>query len=452
MMKHVHILGICGTFMGSIAVLATKLGFKVTGCDANIYPPMSDYLRSHGIEIHLGYDAEQLQYYQPDQIIVGNVVSRTMPVIEAILDQNRPYISGPEWLSQNILHDKWVLVVAGTHGKTTTASMLAWVLDYAGYQPGFLIGGIASNFKESARLGNSDFFVVEGDEYDTAFFDKRSKFIHYRPRTVILNNLEFDHADIFDDIVDIQKQFHHLVRVVPQQGLLIHNETQPYLNQVLTQGCWTPCQSFAGENSDWQAVLTEPDGSQFEVCYQQKVVGAVTWPLLGQHNVDNALACLAAARHVGIEPNTACQALSMFRGVKRRMELRGEVNGIAIYDDFAHHPTAIETTLAGMRQHLAPDQRLIAVIEPRSNTMRRGCHGKSIADALQLADKLYFFQPSGSSVWQNIFEDSGNVVLSNSVAQIIGQIVSDSKAGDVIVVMSNGGFDNIHQRLLDALL
>ncbi len=450
-MKHIHILGICGTFMGSIAVLATQLGFKVTGCDDNIYPPMSDYLRSQGIDIHSGFDAEQLQHYQPDQIIVGNVVSRGMPVIEAILNQNQCYLSGPQWLSKYVLCDKWVLVVAGTHGKTTTASMLAWVLTYAGYQPGFLIGGIAANFSVSSCLGDSEFFVVEGDEYDTAFFDKRSKFIHYRPRTVILNNLEFDHADIFDDIRDIQKQFHHLIRIVPQQGLVIHNETQPDLTEVLKKGCWAPQQSFAGKKSDWQAGLSIPDGSQFSVYYRQKLVGEVEWSLLGQHNVENALACLAAAQHVGVTREVACQALSKFKGVKRRLELRGQVNGVSVYDDFAHHPTAIAATLAGVRQHLTPGQRLLAILEPRSNTMRRGYHGKALAGSVQMADHVYFYQPNHDVIWQDIFEGTDRVVLSESVEQIIEQVISTAKQGDAIVVMSNGGFANIHQRLLEGL-
>ncbi len=451
MARRLHILGICGTFMGSLAVLARQLGFEVSGCDAQVYPPMSDYLSEQGIEIHAGYDAEQLKTYQPDMIVVGNVVSRGMPVLEAILNQNVRYFSGPEWLSQYLLLNKWVLVAAGTHGKTTTASMLAWILAHAGYAPGFLIGGIPSNFSVSSRLGSSDFFVVEGDEYDTAFFDKRSKFVHYRPRTLILNNLEFDHADIFDNIEAIEKQFHHLVRIVPDQGSIIYQANQPHLQRVLDQGCWSPCQTFGGADAEWQAQCHVADGSRFAVLHQGQIVGEVDWPLLGQHNIENALASVAAARHVGIRPELACQALSRFKGVKRRLELRGEPGGVRVYDDFAHHPTAIATTLQGLRAHLQPVQRLLAVLEPRSNTMRRGLHGQRLAESLQQADHVYFYQPNGDVCWQHIFAEMPHVQRYSETQTLLEQVVTDARTGDVIVVMSNGGFERMHARLLDAL-
>jgi UDP-N-acetylmuramate: L-alanyl-gamma-D-glutamyl-meso-diaminopimelate ligase len=346
-MGHIHILGICGTFMGSLAVLAKQLGYRVTGADQQVYPPMSTQLAAAGIELIEGYDPAQLDL-NPDLIVVGNVISRGNPVMEAVLNRLIPYTSGPAWLAEHVLKNRWVLAVAGTHGKTTTASLLTWILDYSHYAPGYLIGGVPNNFPASASLGASSFFVIEADEYDCAFFDKRSKFLHYHPRTVILNNLEYDHADIFPDLAAIQKQFHHLVRIVPEEGLIIYPAKDQNLRQVLAQGVWTPEQTL-GADGDWQVRLLAPDGSHFSVWLQGEWVGEVQWTLLGAHNVHNALAALAAARHVGVEPHNACAALKEFSGVKRRMELIGEVKGRKIYDDFAHHPTAIATTLEGLR-------------------------------------------------------------------------------------------------------
>jgi UDP-N-acetylmuramate: L-alanyl-gamma-D-glutamyl-meso-diaminopimelate ligase len=391
---HVHILGICGTFMGGLAVLAQQSGFKVTGCDANVYPPMSTQLEALGIDLVEGWDPAQLGL-GADVYVVGNVVSRGNPLIEAILERGLPYVSGPQWLSETLLRDRWVLAVSGTHGKTTTTSMLAWILDYAGLAPSFLVGGVPLDFGVSARVGRlgegvgepSPFFVIEADEYDTAFFDKRSKFVHYRARTAILNNLEFDHADIFPDLAAIETQFHHLVRIVPRNGLLVVNGRDDALVRVLERGAWTPVERF-DVAAGWHA--SPRDATTFDVSLGRETIGRVAWHLLGDHNRSNALAAIAAARHAGVPPRVAVEALNSFRGVRRRMELRGEARGVRLYDDFAHHPSAIRTTVAGLRR-VAGDARILAVVEPRSNTMKRGVWAGSLADSLSGADLVFCY-------------------------------------------------------------
>ncbi len=453
---HLHILGICGTFMGGVALLARALGHRVTGSDANVYPPMSTQLEAAGITLMEGYDPSHLEP-APDVVVVGNAMKRGIPAVEAMLDQGLPYCSGPEWLKDNLLRDRWVLAVAGTHGKTTTASMLAWVLADAGLDPGFLIGGVPLDFGLSARLGSNPFFVVEADEYDTAFFDKRSKFVHYGPRTLILNNLEFDHADIFDDLAQIQRQFHHLVRTVPGSGLIVRPAAEPAIEEVLAMGCWTPQETFApGSESQgaagWTARLIEPDGSRFEVWLDGEPKGEVRWAQTGLHNVSNALAVLAAARHAGVPVAAGIEALGRFKGVKRRMELRGEVAGVRVLDDFAHHPTAIATTLGGLRRQVG-EARILAVLEPRSNTMRLGVHNAELAASLDAADRVYVHAP-GDLGWDAapVFEPLGErAAILDSVEAIIARLIAESAPGDHVLVMSNGGFGGIHQRLLDAL-
>jgi len=447
---HLHILGICGTFMGGIALLARALGHRVTGSDANVYPPMSDQLAAAGIALVEGFGAGQLDP-APDVVVVGNAMKRGLPVVEAMLDRGLPYVSGPQWLREHLLRERWVLAVAGTHGKTTTASMLAWVLAEAGLDPGFLIGGVPQGFGVSARLGSAPFFVVEADEYDTAFFDKRSKFVHYGPRTLILNNLEFDHADIFEDLAQIQRQFHHLVRTIPGSGLIVHPQGEAAMDQVLAMGCWTPLESF-GEAGDWSANLSEADGSRFQVRGPGQVTGQIIWGLSGRHNVANALAVLAAARHVGVPPAAGIAALSRFPGVKRRMELRGEASGVRIYDDFAHHPTAIATTLEGLRRRVG-DRRILAVLEPRSNTMRLGVHNAALAASLADADRVYVFAPPDLG-WDPaaVFAPLGDkVAIFSEVEPIVARVAGEALPGDEVLVMSNGGFQGIHQRLLSAL-
>ncbi|MFD2112425.1 UDP-N-acetylmuramate:L-alanyl-gamma-D-glutamyl-meso-diaminopimelate ligase [Thiorhodococcus fuscus] len=447
---HLHILGICGTFMGGIALLAREQGHQVTGSDANVYPPMSTQLEAAGIRLMEGYDASHLDP-APDVVVVGNAMKRGIPAIEAMLDRDLRYCSGPQWLRDNLLRDRWVLAVAGTHGKTTTSSMLAWVLEDAGLQPGFLIGGVPLDFGLSARLGSEPFFVVEADEYDTAFFDKRSKFVHYGPRTLILNNLEFDHADIFDDLSQIQRQFHHLVRTVPGSGLILHPGRSAPLDQVLSMGCWTPRESF-GPDGDWSAELTQADGSEFQVLFKGEEIGTLAWQQTGLHNVQNALAVIAAARHAGVPPETAIDALGRFQGVKRRMELCGEVRGIRIFDDFAHHPTAIATTLDGLRRQVG-EQRILAVLEPRSNTMRLGIHNKELAASLAEADQVFLYAPPdlGWDAAAVFAEQQARVTVLDSIEATVERIAAESRPGDQILVMSNGGFGGIHQRLLDAL-
>ena len=445
----IHILGICGTFMGGIALLARAQGHEVTGADSNVYPPMSTMLAEQGVAIIPGYLPQDLPA-DADAIVVGNVMKRGLDVVEHMLDHNLPYTSGPQWLGEQILRERWVLAVAGTHGKTTTASMLAWILEYAGLQPGFLIGGVPENFGVSARLGESPFFVVEADEYDTAFFDKRSKFVHYHPRTVILNNLEYDHADIFPDVQAIKTQFHHLMRTVPSSGLAVVNGGDAHLKETLAMGCWTPVETFA--DGDWRAHYLQADGSEFQVFFKEQAQGVVRWELLGEHNVNNALAAIAAARHAGVPVAHAVEALAAFKGVKRRMQLRGVVRDVAVYDDFAHHPTAITTTLAGLRAKVGA-ARIIALLEPRSNTMRMGTHKAQLATALQAADVVLLYQPQGLG-WDlaDVVAQIGDKAqLVQDIDALVAQVAQLAGAGDHILVMSNGGFGGIHDKLLAGL-
>ncbi|MCR8921224.1 UDP-N-acetylmuramate:L-alanyl-gamma-D-glutamyl-meso-diaminopimelate ligase [Dasania sp. GY-MA-18] len=451
---HIHILGICGTFMGGLAILARQLGHTVSGSDANVYPPMSTQLQEQGIALTEGYDPAQLDP-APDLVVVGNAMSRGNPAVEYMLEQGLKYTSGPQWLSEHLLQDRWVLACAGTHGKTSTSSMLAWILEYANMSPGYLIGGVPADFGVSARLGESPFFVIEADEYDSAFFDKRSKFVHYRPRTAVLNNLEFDHADIFDDLAAIQKQFHHLIRTIPSNGQVILPAQTDSLEAVLKQGLWSE-KVYTAINkplaAGWAATLQKADGSQFEVQLDGQPVATVNWAHGGHHNVSNALSAMAAARHVGVSPAIAAQALSQFLGVKRRMELLAEVNGVAVYDDFAHHPTAITTTLAGLRAKVG-SQKITAVIEPRSNTMRMGAHLAKLPNATQQADRVIWYQPPGLdwSLEQVVAGSEGRASVSHSIDHIIEQLVASAQPGEQIVIMSNGGFAGIHQKLITAL-
>ncbi|HMY61353.1 MAG TPA: UDP-N-acetylmuramate:L-alanyl-gamma-D-glutamyl-meso-diaminopimelate ligase [Nitrosomonas sp.] len=451
---HIHILGICGTFMGGLAVLARESGHKVTGCDLNVYPPMSTQLRSLGIELIEGYSPEQLKL-NPDLYVIGNVVTRGNPLMEAILNQNLPYSSGPQWLAEHVLRKRWVLAVAGTHGKTTTSSMLAWILSFAGLDPGFLIGGIPENFGVSARLTGesvsgtnreaSPFFVIEADEYDTAFFDKRSKFVHYHPRTLILNNLEYDHADIFPDLASIQKQFHHLIRTVPSNGLIVANGRESSLQQVIAQGCWTPIEFF-GVPTEW-AVKLSSQGA-IEVYFNEACQGTLDWDLLGEHNLMNALAAIAAARHAGVPSQMGLLALSQFKNVKRRMEVKGIVNNITVYDDFAHHPTAIRTTLEGLRTKVG-EARIIAVLEPRSNTMKMGVWKDSLAQSLNIADQIFCYTDQVdwdvTSALQSI---KHKAVTYSQMQELINAVALMAHADDHILIMSNGGFGGIHEKLL----
>jgi UDP-N-acetylmuramate: L-alanyl-gamma-D-glutamyl-meso-diaminopimelate ligase len=452
---HVHILGICGTFMGGIAAIAKAAGHRVTGSDRNVYPPMSTQLRALGIELVEGFEAEQLDL-APDVVLVGNVMTRGVPVIEALLDRGLPYVSGPEWLAREVLKDRWVIAIAGTHGKTTTTSLTTWILEYAGLSPGFLIGGVPANFNTSARLGMAPFFVIEADEYDTAFFDKRAKFVHYRPRTLVLNNLEFDHADIYPDVAAIQRQFHHLVRTVPGSGSIIWNAGDERLAQTLKMGCWTPLQGFsaaAGAQARWHAGdAGAADYSRFEVMESGASRGTVEWDLMGAHNMENALAAIAAAHHAGVPVATAIDALRSFKGIARRMQLRGEVHGIRVYDDFAHHPTAIATTVDGLRRRVGKG-RILAVLEMRSNTMRMGVHNDLIAPALTAADEVFMFTPPDLG-WDTapLMRELG--ARGHAVATVDAMAVAVAQAGvagDSVLVMSNGGFGGLHEKLLTAL-
>ncbi|MDD3884219.1 MAG: UDP-N-acetylmuramate:L-alanyl-gamma-D-glutamyl-meso-diaminopimelate ligase [Gallionella sp.] len=443
MSKHIHILGICGTFMGGIAAIAKHSGYRVTGCDANVYPPMSTQLEAQGIELIEGWDTEQLAL-KPDMFVIGNVVSRGNPLMEEILNRGLPYISGPQWLAETLLRDKWVLAVAGTHGKTTTSSMLAWILEDAGLNPGFLIGGVPQNFGISARITESPFFVIEADEYDTAFFDKRSKFVHYRPRTAILNNLEFDHADIFSDLAAIETQFHHLVRTVPSNGLVVSNSREQALTRVVARGCWTPVETF-GEAAGWHI------DADNEVSLNGTPQGQLCWDLIGEHNRMNALAALAAARHAGVPVTQGLAALSRFKNVKRRMEVRGIVNGITVYDDFAHHPTAIETTLAGLRNKVGT-ARILAVLEPRSNTMKLGVMKAALPGSLALADQVFCY--AGNLGWdarEALLPLGDKARVEEDIDKLVSAIIAAAQPSDQILVMSNGGFGGIHARLLQAL-
>ena len=451
---HVHILGICGTFMGGVAALAKAAGHRVTGSDRNVYPPMSTQLAALGIEVVEGFEAAQLEP-APDVVVVGNVMSRGMPVIEALLERGIPFESGPEWLAREVLRERWVLGVAGTHGKTSTSSMLAWVLEYAGLSPGFLIGGVPEDFGVSARLGERPFFVIEADEYDTAFFDKRAKFVHYRPRTAILNNLEYDHADIYSDVAAIERQFHHLVRTVPASGLIIHHAGDPRLATVLSMGAWSPREGFAraGQHG-WHARLVDPrgDGSHFEVYLDGQRLGQVDWSLIGGHNVDNALAVIAAARHAGVPPEVACAALGEFRGIKRRLELRGVERGVHVYDDFAHHPTAIATTIEGLRRRVGAE-RIVAILEPRSHTMRLGIHRDTLAPSLAAADEVWLYAPPdlGWDAAGVVTGLAGRGRLVRDIDTLASSLAAGLRAGDHALIMSNGGFGGLHGKLLAAL-
>ena len=444
--KHIHILGICGTFMGGIAAIAQSLGYKVTGSDQNVYPPMSTQLEELGIELTQGYDTAQLDP-APDCVVIGNAMSRGNPCVEYVLEKNIPYTSGPEWLKHHLLQDSWVLAVAGTHGKTTTASMLAWILEYAGLRPGFLIGGIVQNFGVSARVSDTPFFVIEADEYDTAFFDKRSKFVHYLPRTLVMNNLEFDHADIFTDLNAIQTQFHHLLRTLPAQGKAIYPADDIALAEVIKRGFWSEQETL---NGDWSYNLRKADGSQFEVCLHGQLEGVVNWQAIGEHNVKNAMVAIAAARHVGIPVSVSIDALGEFISPKRRMELLAEVDGVSVYDDFAHHPTAIKTTLAGLKAKVGTEP-VIAILEPRSNTMKMGVHQQTLLASLSEADEAYLFEPDNLD-WslRDEARKAGRQCFS-SVDEIIKQVCANAQAGQHILIMSNGGFGGLHQKLLAAL-
>jgi UDP-N-acetylmuramate: L-alanyl-gamma-D-glutamyl-meso-diaminopimelate ligase len=437
--------------MGGLAVIARQMGHQVTGSDQNVYPPMSTQLESQGIVLMEGYRAGNLDP-KPDLVIIGNALSRGNPEVEAVLNRGLNYVSGPEWLAKHVLQDRWVLGVAGTHGKTTTSSMLSWILEHQGFKPGFLIGGIPLNFGVSARLGESAFFVVEADEYDSAFFDKRSKFVHYRPRTAILNNLEYDHADIFPDLDAIKKQFHHLVRTIPGEGLIIAPENERNIRDVLDMGCWTPVERTSIDGAaGWNAALIKADGSRFELQHNGIAQGEVDWALTGEHNVSNALAAIAAARHAGIMPGNAIDALAQFRNVKRRMEVIAKLGGVTIYDDFAHHPTAIATTLDGLRKQVGRD-RIIAIVEPRSNTMRLGVHTETLAKSLNLADQALIYQPKELS-WDlsRLKQYAANIEICESLDQIIARLKLEARYGGHFVLMSNGSFGGIYAKLLAEL-
>lgn len=452
---HVHILGVCGTFMGGLAVLAKARGHRVTGSDRNVYPPMSTQLEALGVGLVEGYDAAQLTP-APDVVIVGNVMTRGMPVIEELLNRGLPYMSGPQWLADHVLRDRWVLAVAGTHGKTTTASLLAWILEHAGLNPGFLIGGVPVNFDATARLGADPYFVIEADEYDTAFFDKRSKFVHLRPRTVVVSNIEFDHADIFADVAAIKRQFHQLIRIVPGEGRIVWNAADANVRAMLDMGCWTPCEGFARESTagaKWSARATpDTDFSSFDLCLDGKPCGRVSWPLIGAHNVENALAAVAAAHHAGVPVGTSIAALGRFAGIRRRLELRGRVDGVSVYDDFAHHPTAIASTLDGLRRRVGRE-RIVAVLEPRSNTMRMGVHRDTLAPALAGADEVWFYVPPdlGWELERAARPLGARAHFAAEIGDLVERLRATLRRGDHVLVMSNGGFGGLHGRLLDAL-
>lgn len=447
----IHILGICGTFMAGIAQLAKQSGHEVAGSDINVYPPMSNQLEAQGIHVFNGYDPADIDS-NVECIIVGNVIRRGNPAMEYVLNNNLPYISGPQWLAENVLKDRWVMAVSGTHGKTTTASMLAWILEYAELDPGFLIGGVPENFGVSARVGSHPFFIIEADEYDSAFFDKRSKFLHYHPKTLILNNLEFDHADIFPDLAAIKQQFHYLLRTVPGNGLIVRHTQDQNIEDVLSKGYWTPTVTFAGKLGHWRANLLKEDGSQFEVYSADAIIGEVNWNLLGNHNVENALAAIAAANHAGISLHKALEALSLFKNVKRRLEIKGVINGVTLYDDFAHHPTAIATTLLGLRAKVGME-RVVAVLEFGSYTMRSGVHKDQIKDSLNAADLVICKSPEGNA-WDLrpiLQEFNQPTMLFDNVESLVENLSHELKTGDHVVVMSNSGFGGIHQKLMKAL-
>jgi len=450
---HIHILGICGTFMGGLAALAREAGHRVTGCDANVYPPMSTQLEALGIELITGFGAEQMEL-KPDMFVIGNVVTRgeRFPLMEAILDAGAAHTSGPQWLAEHVLQGRHVLAVAGTHGKTTTTSMLGWILEHAGLKPGFLVGGVPMNFGVSARLGEGRAFVIEADEYDTAFFDKRSKFVHYRPRTAILNNLEFDHADIFADLAAIETQFHHLVRTVPASGRIVVNARDEALGRVLARGCWSETQRFGSRKEEPGALRARGEPQAFDVLRGSLKVARVEWSLIGEHNQLNALASIAAAEHLGVTPEQSAAALAEFQNVRRRMELRGEVNGIKVYDDFAHHPTAIRTTVDGLRRRIAPAERILAIFEPRSNTMKLGTMKAQLPWSLEEAD-LAFCNQAGLS-WdaaEALAPMGEQAVVAADVDALVQAVLKVARPGDHLLCMSNGGFGGIHDKLLNSL-
>lgn len=458
---HIHILGICGTFMGSLAVIARELGHKVTGSDQGVYPPMSTQLEAQGIALTEGYRPENLEP-KPDLVLIGNAMSRGNPEVEAVLNRRIDYMSGPEWLAREVLRHRWVMAVAGTHGKTTTTAMLLWILDQAGFDAGYLIGGVPQDFPVSARLGSSDFFVIEADEYDSAFFDKRSKFIHYRPNTLILNNLEYDHADIFENVEAIERQFHNLVRTVPSQGLIIRPALDSHLDNALEMGSWSPVQDTAigseiSRTADWRAELLAEDGSRFMVIHHEQPVATLKWGLTGLHNVRNALSAIAAARHVGVTPDHAVAALCRFSGVKRRMELVGEIGGVRVYDDFAHHPTAIASTLEGLRNRVG-DEPILAIIEPRSNTMKQGVHKQTLIPSAALADRVLWgnlsdmdWLPELVGSWQAEHGELDHHRVEASVEELIEKALEGLPETCHIVIMSNGGFGGIHRKLVAEL-
>ncbi len=448
---HVHLLGICGTFMGGLALLARGLGHRVTGSDAKAYPPMSDLLEEQGIEVIQGYDPDQLEP-APDCVVVGNALTRGNPAVEFLLEHDIRYTSGPAFLYQHVLRGRHVAAVAGTHGKTTTSSMLAWILDCAGMSPGFLVGGVPGNFGVSARLGGDAKgpFVLEADEYDSAFFDKRSKFVHYHPRTLIINNVEFDHADIFDDLDDIKRQFHHLVRTLPASGRIIAASPDSNIDDVLIKGCWTAVERFGTESGDWKGVLIDSDGGRFEVRHAGSTVGETRWQLIGRHNVSNAVASVAAAHHLGVAADAACSALEFFRNVKRRLEIRGLAANVTVYDDFAHHPSAIQATIEALRARVG-DARILAVLDPASNSMRLGVYRDTLGPSLRGADKIWLFRPPHTR-W-NLADavDGLDARISDDIGDIVAEVAAAADAGDHVLVMSNSGFGGIHRLLLDAL-
>ena len=449
--KHIHILGICGTFMGGVAMIARELGYHVTGSDTNVYPPMSTFLENHGIEIIPNYDVAQLQP-APDLVVIGNAMSRGNPCVEYVLDNQLNYTSGPQWLHDNLLKDRWVLAVSGTHGKTTTTGMLAWILEKNGIDAGFLIGGVAGNFGISARAGSSKFFVIEADEYDSAFFDKRSKFVHYTPRTLIINNIEFDHADIFDDLKAIQRQFHHLVRTMPQSGCILSAVSDQNVQDTLKMGAYSQLQ-FIGEGKEWFAKPLMADCSSFEVYHFGEKAGVVQWQIIGAHNMHNALMAIAASHHAGVSVAGACEALGSFINANRRLEVKGEVRGVTVYDDFAHHPTAIEATIGALRSKVGKEARILAVLEPRSNTMKMGVHKEEIAPSLKDADAVFVYQPE-TIPWQvSVITDALTqpAKWSANLDELVDAVTREAKSGDHILVMSNGAFGGIHAKLLEKL-
>nr|WP_314739467.1 UDP-N-acetylmuramate:L-alanyl-gamma-D-glutamyl-meso-diaminopimelate ligase [uncultured Haemophilus sp.] len=449
--KHIHILGICGTFMGGVAMIARELGYKVTGSDANVYPPMSTFLETHGIEIIPNYDVAQLQP-APDLVVIGNAMSRGNACVEYVLNNQLNYTSGPQWLHDHLLKDRWVLAVSGTHGKTTTTGMLAWILDQNQNDTGFLIGGVAGNFGISARSGSSQFFVIEADEYDSAFFDKRSKFVHYSPRTLIINNIEFDHADIFDDLHAIQRQFHHLIRTIPSEGRILAASDDQNVQDTLKMGTYSEVQAI-GEGKEWFAKPLNADCSHFEVYHLGKKAGEVHWNIIGRHNMHNALMAIAAAQHAGVTIEGACQALGTFINANRRLEVKGEVNGITVYDDFAHHPTAIEATIDALRGKIGKDSRILAVLEPRSNTMKMGVHKDDIAPSLHDAQAVFIYQPDTIPWKVSQITDvlTQPAKWSANIDELVEMVVREAKSGDHILVMSNGAFGGIHNKLIEKL-